>query len=168
VISTTRTCKAPWICLAVQVFLFIWTNLPLSDAAHASIVFSYSKACSIMSPFHYSPFQDDFSNYEANDPWVQTFIVNIDNFLVTFKVHCPSKVNKPSVPTSGLHCINDSASFITLLIVSVGRCLHVFYWCKNADKLCNVNDTSGYMNPQLYLPSPGTVHIICFLCIPVV
>ncbi|KAI0235623.1 Conserved oligomeric Golgi complex subunit 4 [Lamellibrachia satsuma] len=29
--------------------------------------------------------EDDFTNYEANDPWVQTFIVNIDNFLVTFK-----------------------------------------------------------------------------------
>lgn len=30
--------------------------------------------------------QDDFSTFEANDPWVQTFIVNVDGLLLTFKV----------------------------------------------------------------------------------
>lgn len=31
-------------------------------------------------------FKDDFSNYEANDPWVQNYILQIDNMLATFKV----------------------------------------------------------------------------------
>ncbi len=30
--------------------------------------------------------QEDFTNNEANDPWVQNFIVNLDSLLVTFKV----------------------------------------------------------------------------------
>lgn len=29
--------------------------------------------------------EDDFSNYEANDPWVQNYILQIDNMLATFK-----------------------------------------------------------------------------------
>ncbi|CAH1779240.1 unnamed protein product [Owenia fusiformis] len=29
--------------------------------------------------------EDDFSNFEANDPWVQTFIVNLDSLLSAFK-----------------------------------------------------------------------------------
>ncbi|XP_064640478.1 conserved oligomeric Golgi complex subunit 4-like [Lineus longissimus] len=29
--------------------------------------------------------EEEFSNYEANDPWVQNFIVNLDNLLMTFK-----------------------------------------------------------------------------------
>lgn len=32
--------------------------------------------------------QDDFSNYEANDPWVKNFIFNLDGLLVSFKVLC--------------------------------------------------------------------------------
>ena len=31
-------------------------------------------------------FQDDFANYEANDPWVQNVIVHIDTMLNNFKV----------------------------------------------------------------------------------
>ena len=31
-------------------------------------------------------FQNDFTNYEANDPWVQQFILNVDSLMVTFKV----------------------------------------------------------------------------------
>ena len=31
-------------------------------------------------------FQDDFSNFEANDPWVQNFIVALDTLLGNFKV----------------------------------------------------------------------------------
>ncbi|ELU05879.1 hypothetical protein CAPTEDRAFT_225425 [Capitella teleta] len=29
--------------------------------------------------------EDDFAQYEANDPWVQNFILNLDGLLVTFK-----------------------------------------------------------------------------------
>ena len=32
--------------------------------------------------------QEDFSNYEANDPWVQNVICNLDSLLVSFKVRC--------------------------------------------------------------------------------
>ncbi|CAI9716005.1 Hypothetical predicted protein [Octopus vulgaris] len=29
--------------------------------------------------------EDEFSNYEANDPWIQNFILNLDGMLVSFK-----------------------------------------------------------------------------------
>ena len=37
--------------------------------------------------------QEDFSNYEANDPWVQAFIYNLDSLLVMFKVCISATLN---------------------------------------------------------------------------
>jgi len=31
-------------------------------------------------------FQEEFSDYEANDPWVQNLIFNLDGLLTSFKV----------------------------------------------------------------------------------
>ena len=36
----------------------------------------------------YVLFQEEFTNYEANDPWVQSSIVTLDTMLTTFKVSC--------------------------------------------------------------------------------
>ena len=34
-------------------------------------------------------FQEEFSDYEANDPWVQNLIFNLDGLLTSFKVSAP-------------------------------------------------------------------------------
>ena len=37
-----------------------------------------------------SAFQEEFSDYEANDPWVQNLIFNLDGLLTSFKVSSAS------------------------------------------------------------------------------
>jgi hypothetical protein len=38
--------------------------------------------------------QEEFANYEANDPWVQGTIVTLDTMLSSFKVACKMKKKK--------------------------------------------------------------------------
>ena len=54
----------------------------------------HSRENSVLSAGFYSVlfwnvlFQEEFTNYEANDPWVQSSIVTLDTMLTTFKVSC--------------------------------------------------------------------------------
>ncbi len=39
------------------------------------------------------PQQEEFNDYEANDPWVQQLIVNLEQLMAEFKVSCLSNVS---------------------------------------------------------------------------
>lgn len=36
--------------------------------------------------------QEEFNDYEANDPWVQQLIINLEQLMGEFKVTCPRTV----------------------------------------------------------------------------
>lgn len=43
-------------------------------------------------PLFVFPRQEEFSDYEANDPWVQQFIVNLEQQMTEFKVRGRKRV----------------------------------------------------------------------------
>lgn len=37
----------------------------------------------------FSTWQEEFNDYEANDPWVQQLIINLEQLMAEFKVRFP-------------------------------------------------------------------------------
>lgn len=44
--------------------------------------------------------QEEFNDYEANDPWVQQFILNLEQQMAEFKVSRISRNQLMELPTS--------------------------------------------------------------------
>lgn len=59
--------------------------------------------------------QEEFNDYEANDPWVQQLIINLEQLMGEFKVTC-----QRTVLTLISTCIDFSPSFFHPPVLSPG------------------------------------------------
>ena len=72
-------CRTLFIYLFIIIFIFQQTLYSLSECVHINIILLL--------------FQEEFSEYEANDPWVQQLIVQLEQLMAEFKVRKLSHVS---------------------------------------------------------------------------